>query len=162
MKNNIIGLSILLIATLTYAFDKTISVLDFELTDTTIKINDVQEKIRTQSIQPLLAQALTKLGYKIIPVDHQLQNKANQGVGYIQSHPDVVAELGRKIGVDYVIVGRLHKPSYLFAYIIARVIDVKQTKLIARHVVEAKGRSMQATQKSIPNLAMKIVQTIQN
>ena len=38
MKSNIIGLSILLIATLTYAFDKTISVLDFELTDTTIKM----------------------------------------------------------------------------------------------------------------------------
>lgn len=165
--NNIIGLLILLITVLTYASSKTIGVLDFELIDTTIKIDthsDAQEEARTKLIKPLLAKALasfTSSGYKVKLIDYQLQSKMNQGVGYIYSHPDVAAELGQKVDADYIVVGRLHKPSYLFAYLIVRIVDVKQAKVVAHHVVEAKGKSMQATRKSIPNLAMKIAQTIQ-
>lgn len=161
---NIIGSFILLGSVPTYAGDKIIGVLNFELTDETTMIDaqsNAQEKARTKSIKPLLKKALAKFNYKIKPIDDALQNKMNQGVSYIFLNPDVAVELGQKAGVDYLIVGRVHKPSYLFAYIIVRIIDVKQAKLIARHVVEAKGKMMQTTRKSIPSLARKIAQTLQ-
>lgn len=160
---NIISGLILLSSLSVYGSNKTLGVLNFELTDKTIRMNaqtDAQEKNRTELIKPLLVKALASLDYKIKPIDEQLQNKANQAINYIYSHPDVAAKLGQKADVDYIIVGRLYKPSYLFAYIIVRVVDVQQAQVIARHVVEAKGEMIKTTKKSIPSLARKIAQTI--
>lgn len=160
---NIISVLMLLGSLSVYGNNKTLGILNFELIDKTIRVNtqtDVQEKTRTELIKPLLVKALASFDYKIKSVDEQLQNRANQAIGYIYSHPDVASELGQKADVDYVIVGRLYKPSYLFAYIIVRVVDVQQAQIIAHHVVEAKGEMMKTTRKSIPSLAGKIVQTI--
>lgn len=162
--NKILGLLLLLVSTFSFAADKTktIAVLDFELTDLTISVDAesvAAENERTQSIKPILVKAL-QAKYKIINIDKNLQDDANHARDYIFDNPDVAAELGQKVGVDYIIVGRLHKPSYLFAYLIVRVVDVKKAKLLAQHVVEAKGRLLQSTRTSIPSLASKIIQTI--
>lgn len=47
----------------------------------------------------------------IIPIQLDAQQHATSGFGYLFDHDDIAAELARKVGADYILVGRLHKPS---------------------------------------------------
>ncbi|MDP1771709.1 MAG: DUF2380 domain-containing protein, partial [Methylobacter sp.] len=94
-----------------------IAILDFELNDVTLAPRIPAEIERTASIKAMLEGELKRAGYKIIAVDLNAQHEANSGFGYLFDHSDIAAELANKAGADYVLVGRLHKPSYLFAYI---------------------------------------------
>jgi len=53
--------------------------------------------------------ALKIADYTIINID--LESQKFSGVGYLFDHHDVAAKLGKQFGADYVLVGRLHKPS---------------------------------------------------
>jgi len=141
----------------------TISVLDFELNDLTLDPNTADELERTATIRPLLNDALTKKhGYKIIEIDAETQEKADAGFGYLFHHHDVAAQLGRDVGAEWVVVGRLHKPSFLFVYLMAHVIDVKTGQLVGNLIVEVKGPQRRLTIKGVESLAEKINETIQS
>ena len=88
-----------------------IAVLEFELKDLTLKPGVPAEIERTASIKPLLEGELRSAGYQIINIPLPEQQAANSGVGYLFDHADVSAQLGKKFSADYVLVGRLHKPS---------------------------------------------------
>jgi hypothetical protein len=139
-----------------------IAVLDFELKDLTLKPGVPQEIERTASVKPMLQEELQKSGYEIatIPSDAQLQ--ATAGEGYLFDHHDTAAQLAKKYNADYVIVGRLHKPSFLFVYLIAHLIDVKQHLLIADYLTEIKGSAKKLTRKGVESLAVKINNTLGN
>lgn len=133
-----------------------IAILDFELNDLTMKPRIPAEINRTASIKPLLEKELKSAGYRIIPVDPKAQQQANSGFGYLFDHNEVAAELGETVGADYVLVGRLHKPSFLFAYLMGHLVRVKDGRLIGNYISETKGGDKKLTLKAIESLTVKI------
>lgn len=144
------------------ADDVAIAVLDFELNDLTLQPNTPEELQRTASIKPLLQQTLaTKYGYQVVEVDPQTQEKANAGFGYLFDHHDVAAQLGRDVEAEWVVVGRVHKASFLFVYIMAHVINAKTGKLVGDLIVEIKGPQSKLTMEGVKSLAEQIANTLQ-
>jgi hypothetical protein len=139
-----------------------IALLDFELKDVTLLPNRPEEIERTASIKPLLTAELQKAGFIMLPVESTAQQALNMGEGYLFDHVDVAAQLGKKAGADYVIVGRLHKPSFLFAYLLTEIVDVKSGGLIDSLSVETKGSEKKLTAKAIEMLADKITAVLQS
>lgn len=137
-----------------------IAVLEFELKDTTLAPAIPAEIARTASIKPLLEQELKRLGYEIIAVARSDQQKANAGVGYLFDHPDIAARLGRAYHTDYVIVGRLHKPSFLFFYLMAHLIETDKAEWVGNYVAEVKGGEKQLILKGVESLAARLDQTL--
>jgi hypothetical protein len=137
-----------------------IAVLEFELKDTTPAPAIPAEIARTASIKPLLEQELKKSGYEIVAVAPSDQQKANAGIGYLFDHPDIAARLGRTYHADYVIVGRLHKPSFLFFYLMAHLIDTEKGDWIGNYVAEVKGGEKQLILKGVESLAAGLDQTL--
>lgn len=143
------------------ASEKTrIAVLDFELKDLTLAPGIPAEIARTASIKPLLEQELKKSGYEIVDIASDDQRRADAGVGYLFDHHDSAANLARNYGADYIIVGRLHKPSFLFIYLMAHLIDVKKTKLVGDYLSEVKGGEKKLTLKGVESLVVKINHTL--
>ena len=131
-----------------------IAVLDFELNDLTPLPATPEEITRTASIRPLVEQALQAQGhYRVIAIPTEALTQANVGFGYVYDHPEAAAALGRAHGADWVLVGRLHKPSFLFAYLLGRVVNTGTGQVTANLVVEAKGPSEQVTRRAAARLA---------
>ncbi len=101
-----------------------IAVLKFELRDLTLAPAVPAEVKRTASIKPLLEEQLRRAGFRIVAIDKSRQQQADGGVGYLFEHHDAAAALARKSGADYIVVGRLHKPSFLFAYLMVHLVAV--------------------------------------
>lgn len=138
-----------------------IMVLDFELKDLTIHDNNAAEIERTAMLKPMLEQALLDLGgYRIIAFDINDQLQADVGKGYLYDHHDLVADFGRAKNARWVVVGRVHKPSYLFSYLKVLLIDVKNTAMAADLTVELKGQQDKFLKKSVTRLAIQIKDAI--
>ncbi len=138
-----------------------IAILDFELKDLTLLPETPEELERTASIRPMLEQALRdKGGYRIVPIDAATAREADVGVGYLFDHADAAARLGREQGADWVLVGRVHKPSFLFAYLMAHLVDARAGTLAQNYIVEVKGPAQEVTRKGVDRLAEKIEQTL--
>jgi Protein of unknown function (DUF2380) len=139
-----------------------IAVLVFELRDLTLLPAIPAELERTASVKPMLEDELSKSGFEIVQIPHESQVKASSGFGYLFDHHDLAAELGKKYNTDYVVVGRLHKPSFLFMYLMVHLIDVKNQRLIADYLSEVKGAEKKLTQKGVESLTVKINDTFNN
>ena len=133
-----------------------VAILDFELRDLTLAPGIPAEIKRTASIQPLLENELASAGYQIIKIPLEAQPAADSGVGYLFDHADTAADLGKQFGADYVLVGRLHKPSFLFAYLMAHLVKVDNQKLLASFITESKGPNSDLIIKAVETLADKI------
>jgi hypothetical protein len=134
-----------------------IAVLDFELNDLTLDPNNPEERERTASIKPMLAELLASARYAVVDVDPAAQRAADQGAGYLFDHSDVAAQLGRASGADCVVVGRVHKSSFLFVYFKAHVVNARTGELVADLVVEVKGPQKALTHRGVERLAQQIV-----
>ncbi|TAL47288.1 MAG: DUF2380 domain-containing protein [Methylovulum sp.] len=134
-----------------------IAVLDFELNDITSLPNTPAERIRTASIKPLLEEALAQRGaYQIIPISPAAQEMANSGFGYLFRFDEQAVKLGEQSGADWVIVSQHSKPSFLFSYLMAHLIDVKAKKRVADFDIELKGNHEIVTRHAVKRLAGKI------
>jgi hypothetical protein len=142
--------------------ETSIAILDFELNDLTLRPGTAAEITRTASLKPLLEKELKSAGYRIISINLAAQHNANTGFGYLFDHDDIAAELGRTAAADYVLVGRLHKPSFLFAYIMGHLIRVKDGRLTGNYVSEIKGGDAKLTLKGIESIASKIDKDLDN
>ena len=139
-----------------------IAVLEFELNDLTLDPRTPEEVERTASIKPLLAQILAeKSGFQVIDIDTSAQNQANKGFGYLLQHTDAAADLGQSAGADWIVVGRVHKASFLFVYLMAQLIDNNDKRLIAELIVEVKGPQQRLTIRGVESLAEKIAKAIE-
>jgi hypothetical protein len=138
-----------------------IAVLDFELKDLTLKPGIPAEITRTASIKPMLENELKKSGCQIVAIPIEAQRQATAGIGYLFDHHDVAAQLAQKYGTDYIIVGRLHKPSFLFVYLMAHLIQVNNSTLTQDYLTEIKGGEKKLTLKGVEDLAVKIDATLQ-
>jgi len=162
LKKHIFSAIILCLINFGVFADTKIAILDFELKDLTLAPRIPAEIKRTASIKPLLEAELKKADYVIIKIDPESQKSANGGIGYLFDHHDVAAKLGKQFGADYVLVGRLHKPSFLFAYLMGHLIRVSDGKLIGNYISEAKGPNKKLTIKTVESLAVKIDKTLDN
>lgn len=145
------------------AFAETsIAILDFELSDVTMAPRIPAEIERTASIKAMLEGELKGAGYKIISIDLNTQHEANGGFGYLFEHNDIAAELGKKVGADYVLVGRLHKPSFLFAYLMGHLIKTDNGGLVENYVVETKGGDKKLTLKAVETFASNMDKNLDN
>lgn len=161
MKRRLAALTALalLLAGQTVQARQRIAVFNFELNDITSLPNTVAEQRRTASIRPLLEQALLKTDddYEIVAIDSATQALAsNSGAGYLFAHPDWAAQLGQRLGVDWLIVGQHSKPSFLFSYLKAQLIEVAPQRLTARFDIEMKGNHVRVTEHGTTALALKI------
>ena len=146
-----------------HAANTRIAVLDFELKDLTPMPRTPDELERTASVAPLLRDALAaRGGYALVDIDPHDQAEADASVGYLFEHPENAAELGRQSGADWIAVGRVHKPSFLFAYLIVQLVDADTHQIAGDYVVEVKGSMEEVTRRGAANLAEQIDQTIQS
>lgn len=146
-------------ASLAYGNPK-IAVLDFELRDLTLLPGVPEEVDRTASVKPLLERQLAHSGFDIVNIPVGDQVNASSGFGYLFDHHDLAARLGKQHGADYVIVGRVHKPSFLFVYLMAHLVDVNKARLIADYISEVKGSDKKLTGKGVESLTVKIERTM--
>ncbi len=150
----------MLLSTPVYA-DKNVAVLEFELLDLTLAPRIQQEKERAASIKPMLQEVLkAKGGYELINIDSAAQRYANQAVGYLFDHHDVVAELGEQFAAEYVVMGRVHKASHLFVYFLVHLVDVNTKRLVGNYAVEIKGPQKKLTIKGVESVVEKIHKTL--
>jgi Protein of unknown function (DUF2380) len=134
-----------------------IAILNFELNDITSLPNTPQEQLRTASIKPLLEQAISQTGdFEIIRIKTEDQLAANSSFGYLFRFNDLAAKLGEQYGADWIIVSQHSKPSFLFSYLMAHVINVKSHTLTASYAIELKGSHEKVTQRGVRSLANKI------
>lgn len=139
----------------------TVAVLDFELHDLTLMPGMAEERERTASIAPMLRHVLeTQYGVEIATVPAGAQAAADRASGYIFEHHDVAAELGRDAGSDWIVVGRVHKASFLFVYFKAQVINTRTERPIADLTVEVKGTQDRLTMKGVETLAEQIAEAL--
>jgi hypothetical protein len=138
-----------------------VAVLDFELNDLTLDPANAAERERTASIKPLLEKALAAAKQSIVTVDPAAQGAADKGVGYLFDHADAAAALGRAVGARWVIVGRVHKASFLFVYFKAHVVDVASGGQVADLVVEVKGPQKALTVRGVDSLSKQIVDVVE-
>ncbi|MCK9607631.1 MAG: DUF3280 domain-containing protein [Methylomonas sp.] len=139
-----------------------IAILAFELKDLTLAPGIPAEIKRTGAIRPLLAGELASAGYTIVDIPLAAQQSAAGGVGDLFDHADAAAELGKQFGADYVLVGRLHKPSFLFAYLMGHLVRVENRTLIGNLIIESKGPNAQLVRKAVESLADKIDALLDN
>ena len=139
-----------------------IAILDFELKDLTLAPGIPAEIQRTASIKPLLERELASAGYSIIDIPLNAQQAANSGVGYLFDHADTAAKLGKRFGADYVLVGRLHKPSFLFAYLMGNLVKVGDHQWMARIITESKGPNADLVIKAVESMTDKIDAKLEN
>lgn len=134
-----------------------IAILPFELNDITSLPNTQAELNRTASIKPLLEQAMKQAeNYQIIDISKAEYQAENAGPGYLFRFHDIAAKLGEKYSADWIVVGQHSKPSFLFSYLMANLIDVKQGRLIARIEIELKGNHQKVTRRGVRKLSTKI------
>jgi len=134
-----------------------IAILNFELNDITSLPNTPQEQLRTASIQPLLELAISQTGdVEIIHINTEAQLAANSSFGYLFRFNDLAAKLGEQFGADWIVVNQHSKPSFLFSYLMAHVINVKTQTLVASYAIELKGNNEKVTQRGVKSLANKI------
>ena len=157
----LVGLLIGLLTSIGHAAPR-IAILDFELKDLTLAPGIPAEIKRTSSIKPLLEGELRSAGYEIVDIPLTAQQAANSGVGYLFDHADVASELGKNYDADYVLVGRLHKPSFLFAYLMGNLVRVGDNHWMARFITESKGPNAALVIKAVESLADKIDSKLEN
>jgi hypothetical protein len=138
------------------AADGGIAVLEFELNDLTLDPGNAAERERTASIKPMLEKALSEGKHATVTVDADAQRAADKGVGYLFDHADAAAALGRDAGAQWVVVGRVHKASFLFVYFKAHVVNAVTGEQVADLVVEVKGPQKQLTARGVASLAEQI------
>lgn len=143
----------------------TIAVTDFELLNLTLALSDPQKvaEINAQDqqnmamINDLIQSGLSNMhGFTMIAIADDARDAADKSVGYLFDCASCSAELGRAHQADYIIIGRLHKPTYLFSYLIARVFDTKTNKLVKEYRSEVKGTPSKSIPGAVGNLLHKI------
>ncbi len=142
-----------------------IAVPDFELLNLTIQLSD-QQKIaainakdqqKLRDIEHFLRKALDdKAEFSVITISAADKDAADKGIGYLFDCAQCAAELGKSHNADYIVIGRLHKPTYLFSYIIVRIFDTRTNKLVKEFRSEIKGDSSKNIPSAIDNIIAKI------
>jgi len=168
MKIKLFTLLIIIFANPLWAESK-IAIPDFELLDLTMKLSDPQkvadiqaeDEQKLRDIEMFLRKGLAnKEGFTVIEISDEVKSSADKGIGYLFDCAQCSAELGLNNDADYIIIGRLHKPTYLFSYLIVRIFDTHENKLVKEFRSEVKGDPRVAIPGAVANLINKIDKTL--
>jgi hypothetical protein len=149
--------------------DTKIAVPDFELLDLSMKLSDpqkvaeinAQEQQKLRDIELFLRKGLSnKEGFTVVDISTEARNAADKSTGYLFDCAKCAAELGLSHDADYILIGRLHKPTYLFSYLIVRVFDNHEKKLVKEFRSEIKGDPKVAIPGAVGNLVNKLDKTL--
>lgn len=142
-----------------------IAVPDFELLDLTMRLSDpakvaeinAKEQEKLRMIEATLRNELDKINrFSLVTTTSKQRNTADKSIGYLFDCTTCSVEFGRELGADYIIIGRHHKPTYLFSYIIVRIFDTANNRLVQEFRSEIKGAPNKAIPGAIYNLISKI------
>jgi hypothetical protein len=142
-----------------------IAVPDFELLNLTMELSDpqkiaeidAQDQQKLRDIELFLRQGLSnKGGFTVVDISSAAKTAADKSTGYLFDCAKCAAELGLSHDADYILIGRLHKPTYLFSYLIVRVFDTHENKLVKEFRSEVKGDPSLAIPGAVGNLINKI------
>ena len=172
MKTKLITLilSILFTHHLAWAESK-IAVPHFELLNLTIKLPnqqkaakiDAKDQQALRDIERFLRESLAKKAqFSVITIPASAKNAADKGFGYLFDCAECAASLGKAHNADYIVIGRLHKPTYLFSYIIIRIFDTRTNKLVKEFRSEIKGNSARNIPSAIDNIVAKLDKILPN
>jgi hypothetical protein len=142
------------------AASPTLAVLDFELVDLAETGDTAVQMARTARLAPLLRQALTDRGLAVVAVPPAAQAEAERSFGYLRDHPDIAAALARRFGADWIVVNGHHRPTPLFSYLRARLIDAHTARAAEDYVVEIKGPFEITAPRGAARLAEDIAATL--
>lgn len=139
-----------------------IAVLDFHLHDLTLNPDITKETLRAASLRGLLRGELVETHKHTVPDNtDQAAKEADKGEGYLFDRPEIAAELGKSVGADWVVSGRLHKASFLFVYLRAQLINTTTGVMASDFVVEIKGPQKKLTAKGVETLALQIHEAVE-
>lgn len=142
-----------------------VAVPDMELRNLTMPLSDPQKNADIAAkdarnvalTERLLREGFKKRdGYQLVTITDQAHKKADKGVGFLFDRPEAAANLGEEFGADYIVIGRYHKPTYLFSYIMLRVVDVHSGELLQEFKTEVKGRPQETIPRNIENVMTEI------
>lgn len=124
----------IVVCTLSYAAGASsrITVIPFESYNLTPIADSSGDRHYVASLSGMLETAIhDTLGLEIVNVDPATTDQANAGFRY----PTAAAQLAARYDADWIVVGRLHKPSFLFSYLMVRLIDVSSGEIapVDRH-----------------------------
>ncbi len=140
----------------------TVAVLEFGLHDLTLNPDVKAETERTALLRGLLADRLSGTHNHNVPDNpERAAIEAAKGQGYLFDRPRIAAEIGKDVGADWVVNGRLHKASFLFVYLKAQLINTNTGAVASDFVVEIKGHQKKLTAKGIEALALQIHDAIE-
>ena len=167
MKNinfNYLFLPLLFLVSPVWA-DSNFAITDFEMLNLTLQLSDPQKvaKINAQDqknikiLNTLIREGIADTeGFNMIQVSAKDRSEADKGIGYLFDCAKCSANLGREYNADYILIGRLHKPTYLFSYIIIRIFDVKTNRLLKEYRAEIKGEPSVTMPGAIENILVNI------
>ncbi|MGF1529116.1 MAG: DUF2380 domain-containing protein [Candidatus Competibacterales bacterium] len=139
-----------------------IAVMAFELNDLTLDPRTPEELERTASIKPLLEETLNREQIaQLVSVTAEAE-AANVAVGYLFERPQELAAVGQTLEADYAVVGKVHKPSFLFVYLLVRMVEVKSGRWVGDYTLEIKGPQERLTRRAVERLAERIDRTVAN
>jgi hypothetical protein len=147
------------------AADSKVAVLDMELLNLTMALKDPQknaEIAENDQRNVALTESLGREGfakreqYQLVKISDAAHAEADESVGFLFDRPEAAASLGEQFDADYIVVGRYHKPTYLFSYIMLRVVDVDSGELVEEFKTEVKGRPQETIPRNIENVMVEI------
>lgn len=142
-----------------------IAVLDIELLNLTMPMKNPEKNAEMAArdernvalTERLLREGFDKRDhYELIKISDEAHAEADEAVGFLFDRPGAAASLGQQFNADYIVVGRYHKPTYLFSYIILRVVDVADGELVEEFKTEVKGRPQETIPRNIENVMIEI------
>lgn len=109
---------------------------------------------RTATLKSGLEEALRARGdYRRVAVSIEAQGQFESGNGYLADHPELAVDLVDPSLTDFVVVGTLTKPSFLFYYLQARLVRVRDRAVLADIQVEIKGQQDKVAPRGLAALA---------
>lgn len=116
-------------------------VLDFGLNDDTLLPRVPIELARTAAVAPAVRARLAARGHTIVSAatTPEIQAQASNGYKYFVEHPLVAAALGQAAGAEWVAIGRVNKPSFLFAYFVIDLVDAATGRIVAHLETSPRG-----------------------
>jgi hypothetical protein len=157
--------SMSLVASANVFADSKVAVLDMELLNLTMALKDPEknaEIAEKDQRNVALTEELVREGfskrdhYQLVKISDEAHAEADESVGFLFDRPEAAASLGQEHGADYIVVGRYHKPTYLFSYIMLRVVDVASGELVEEFKTEVKGRPQETIPRKIENVMVEI------
>ena len=155
LKQLLTGLALSLLISGSVSAQIRLAIADFELNDVSALPNQPQEIVRTAAIRPLLLQALAaqNVDYHLVPIDATTQVASNSELGYLFHFNEAAVALGKQVGADWILVSQHSKPSFLFSYLLAHLLEVKTGRLVGNFDIELKGNHEKVTQHGVARLA---------